>query len=724
MNHKGNFTSRPSQAGRKTNRVTVPNNAPSFAKTSGSSTRLSGNFSRTNPIHPTPPPAASPTKTTRNIRVTPSSTTKSNSKTTGRGYNKLSETTNSMKITQKSRSSPFVPEKELSKAISEILSHKLATVTFADVYKAANSLSIQSTNEIFELIKIEYSNRLDDIDIFSIEKLITEWHHFQSEVTQIQSFMKFAGLKDIKLQYDLLPHWKYKETVKKHSNKCMMIGIEIWKNVVHPKALYILHDEIQNSIKSLALDESNNNNSKLTKELFELLNLLGHNCMDQVTELFTTEYNSLDSNLSASDRLRFIINKTKKLTVVFPLNALQPITVVPYIDQLVPILLEKRQLEPLIELKDFLLPEHVSKYTNLVNSQMKKVSLPIDYFSLVSFLEFYSSAMFNDAPARQLVSTYISRSDSKFAQQFVSVIFSHFDLIQNVKQLAPLVPLYADKEQLSNELVRAFLLKLLQKHSASKEKEFKFAKELLIMFSNDQMRTVFSMLRDYNAQGNLIIMNSSLSQPLVYFDRSRIPEEYENAINTEVAKYSQNFLNRKFTVSGAFTLFYVKAKWESDNDERLITMSALQYLLIQMILKKDANYKNTLANIDTLNMALKFLVKAKIVKKVGGSFVISDEPPKEKRINIYMKSIDVRYNERQKSAQSHDHSMSIQSVVSKLMKASRRMEEDELNRKVYDELSTMFNIRDGDIPKVIEHMIEGEFIERDKNDTRFLIYIP
>lgn len=739
MHQSGRFSSRPSNATKKSSRVTLPNNAPSFAKTSSPSNRLGTNHSLTNPIHSPPPTTTSQTKPTRTIRVAPSSTTKqsmtqsstmksnmsqsstmkSNMTATSRGYN--SNKVNSMKMTPKSRSTPFISEKEIIKAISDILSNKISTATFSDVYKAAKNLSVQSTNEIYEQLKIEFSNRLDDLDISSIQKLINEWKKFQKEVNQIQSFMKFAGFKDIKNLYDTLPHWKYKETIKKHSNKCMTIGIEIWKSDVHSKALYILHDEIQNSIKSLSNDETVEN---YTKELFDLLCLLGHNCVDQVKEMFTTEYNSLDSSKSATERLFYIIKKTKKLAAVFSLNVLQPITVVPYMNELVPVILEKRQPEALVELKEFLLPEHVPKYTQIVIDQMKKVTLPIDYFSLVSFLEFYSSVLFNDAPVRTLVSTFISRGDSKFCQQFVSVIFGHFDLIQNVKQLSPLVPLYADKEQLSNELVRAFLLRMLQKRSTTKEKEMKFAKELLIMFSNEQMRQVFSMLRDYTIEGNIIVMNSSLTTPLISNDRSKIPFEYEQQIKVELNKFSEKFINRKFTISGAFSMFYVKAKWNGDKDERLIIMSGLQFQIIQMILMKDNNFKSTNANIDTLNMAMKFLVKSKIVKKAGNQFFISDEPPKEKRINIYMNAIDIRYNENKKLAQSHDHSMSIQSVISKVMKANRKMNENDLTNKVIEELSNLFNIRDGDIPKVIEHMIESEFIERDKSDTRYLLYIP
>ena len=420
MRQSGRLSSRPSNVTKKTSRVTLPNNAPSFAKTSTPSNRLNVNHSLSSSIHSTTSTTGTPTKSSRNIRVTQSSTTRSNMASTNRGYsNKFSDKGNSMKVTPKSRSAPFIPEKEITKAISEILTHTLSTTSFSDVFKAAKNLSAQSANEIYEQLKIEYSNRLDDIDISSIPKLITEWHKFQNEVIQIQSFMKFVGFQEIKSQYDTLPHWKYKETIKKHSNKCMTLGIEIWKSEVHSKALYILHDEINESIKSLSTEGSTSTNiNPHTKELFELLGMLDYNCLDQVKELFVTEYNSLDSNISSGDRLLYLINKTKKLTVVFPMSSLQPLTVVPYMETLVISLLEKRLSEPLIELKDFLLPEFIPLYTKTVIGQMKKVTLPIDYFSLVSFFEFYSSVMYNDAPVRSHVSTFISKSDSKFPQNF------------------------------------------------------------------------------------------------------------------------------------------------------------------------------------------------------------------------------------------------------------------------------------------------------------------
>ncbi|OHT02932.1 hypothetical protein TRFO_29878 [Tritrichomonas foetus] len=704
-------------------RGNIPNRAPSFAHTSSSTSSSTSTTTRsnaTNAFSVSSRYTFQPSNTNRRLSNTNQSQTQSKANPSNASRNiKTANRTFEVRPSATKSSPPIVPEKELMKAVNAILSHTSSSISFATVFKAARNITTNSF-ELYDKLKMELINRLDDLDISSIQKLINEWKNFQKEIIQIQSFMKFVGLKSIQDQYNSLPHWKYKELCKQHVNKCMKMGIDLWNSEVHPRALYILHDEIQESIRNLV--SNNANCDSLTRELFDLLGLLGHDCVEPIKELFRTSYESLDPHMSDTDRLFYLINETKKLSSVFPINILQPITIIPYMPKLVNGLLEKRFPEALIALKQFLLPEHISKYTTLVNDQMKSVSLPIDYFSLVGYLNFYSSVMYNDAPARTIVSNFISKADSKFPVQFVSVLFGHFDLPSNVKELAPLVPLYAESEQLSTELTRAFLLRLLQKHSTNKEKELAFAKTLNLMFSNEQMRGVYSMLRDYTAFGNFIVMNSTLSNPLVGNDQSKVPPEFEAKMMEELKSYSENYQSRKFVISGAFTIFFVKARW--GKNERFITMSALQYLLIQMIQQGNYNFKSTNASLDVLNSALKFLIKSKIAKKVGDKFYICEEPPKEKKMNIFINSINVRFNERQKIIQSHDHTMSIQSVIAKLMKANRRMQETELNTKIIEELSQKFNIRDGDIPKVIDRMIEGDFIERDKSDTRFLVYVP
>lgn len=699
----------------RTTRVTIPNNAPSFAKTSALPNRSSTNhsFATTHSSASKPSP--------RNIRVgTTTKTMSSTSRPNKQRNTNVELSPTSKQITAKT---PIIPEKELINAISAILSHNPISTSFSDLFKSAKNLNNQAISGIFNHLRSEFSARLDDIDISSIQKLIFQWGKFKLEILQIQSFIKFIGLNDLKLQYDLLPHWKYKELIKSHTNKCMDIGIDVWKSEVYPKSLYILHDEIQNSIKKLTTNPNQNSIDEETHKLFELLSLLGYNLIEQITELFLNEYNSLDSYISCSERLLYLINKTKILTSVFPLDILQPITIIPYINELVPILLEKRQKEALIELKNFILPEYISKYTSIVNQEMKKVVLPVDFFSLAAFLEFFSSVSMNDANVRNYVSTFISKGDSNFPQLFVAVIFGHFDLPSNLKQLSPLIPLYADSEKLSNELVRGFLSKLLRKHSKTNEAEMKFAKFLCTLFSNEQMRKVFTMLQDYTSYENFIIINTALSMPLIQNDQAKVPLELEAKMMPQLTTYSKNFEKRKYRISGTFSMLSVKAIY-GDKNERLFTMSTLQYSIIQMILRKETNFKSTQAHNDAVKMALIPLIKGGIIKKAGSSFVIQEKPPKEKKINVYIKAIDIRYDENQKLKQSHDHSMSIQSVIAKLMKANRKMLESDLIAQVEAELSPNFNIRNGDIPKVIEHMIEGEYIEKYKGDTRFIVYIP
>ena len=102
----------------------------------------------------------------------------------------------------------------------------------------------------------------------------------------------------------------------------------------------------------------------------------------------------------------------------------------------------------------------------------------------------------------------------------------------------------------------------------------------------------------------------------------------------------------------------------------------------------------------------------------------SSKPPKERKINIYNGSINIRNHEQQKLKEDEDHTTTIQSVIGKIMKKSRRLERNQLKQMVTDELSDKFDLNDGDYKNILEQMMRSEFIDVDPNDSRFILYIP
>jgi hypothetical protein len=121
---------------------------------------------------------------------------------------------------------------------------------------------------------------------------------------------------------------------------------------------------------------------------------------------------------------------------------------------------------------------------------------------------------------------------------------------------------------------------------------------------------------------------------------------------------------------------------------------------------------------------MRCLIKSGIVKGRGDCFEISATPPNEKKINLYNNSIDVRPQENAAIGEQKGHTMSIQSVIAREMKAKRRMAEKELKRRVTEELSGRFRMREKDFENVLKGMIESLFLERDGKDTDYLVYIP
>lgn len=618
----------------------------------------------------------------------------------------------------------YVPPDEIVKnAINGILSHKSTDISFALTYKAIKDLAAtQPDADIFDYIQVQYIHRLEDNNIFGqdLVLMIDEWKKFMVEVNQIQSFMKFFGHAAIQNKVELLPRWKYVDMIKNQTNQCLSLAISTWNDEVHPKVLRYCGSEIQKCINQVI--SNGDKVDQTTHDLLDIFRVLGHNCIHTIAEQFALEYKSQSASMKEDQKMIYLITETKKLEKLFSLDQLQPLTIIPYMNELVRSLVSLKEEESLLKLKEYLLPIYAPEYSSCVIAEMNNQAIPVDYFSLANLVKYYSKILYNDAPVKRLVSNYISKGDSQFSQQFVSVLFSHFDLPENVKELAPLVPLYANSEELSTELVRGFILRILQKHSTSFEKESNFAKVLSSLFSYDQLSKVTSFLHHFQMAGSIMVFNSSLSMSLLQNDKATFPTDIETKVMTELKQYVNLDSNKKYHLSASFSSASVIGKW--GKVERYITMSVLQYELIQMIIARDFNFMKTQASQDVITYALRFLVKANIVKKVGPKYYIMDKPPKDKKINVFNGAINVRKIERTKSEDEYNHTMSIQASIAKIMKSSRRLEESVLRNSVYEEFSQRFLIADGDFNRIMENMITSDFIERDKNDTRFLVYVP
>jgi hypothetical protein len=352
------------------------------------------------------------------------------------------------------------------------------------------------------------------------------------------------------------------------------------------------------------------------------------------------------------------------------------------------------------------------------------VVIPDDFFEMSTILRHYSSLLLNDAPVKRAVSNKVMHRDFQFPEKFVAVLMSNWDTPNSLKALASLVPLYDDQGALSTELVRAFLLRLLQKRHSSTDKEEQFCDSLLTVFTIEHLRGVRSLLRDYATSGNLIVLNTTLSMPLLANDSVAFPDDLIGPATAELDAYARPFSNRRFRLSASFSVAYIKGSWPG-NEERNLVISVLQYHFLQMITRRQFDFGKLGASVDCASAALRSLIKASIITKNGASYEIAVRPPKDKRINVYNAAINFRNVGRSSPVkEEHDHALSIQSVVAREMKAVRRILEEELEHKVIGELSVKFTVTAAEFREVIKHMMDSEFLEHDERDTRYLVYVP
>jgi hypothetical protein len=347
--------------------------------------------------------------------------------------------------------------------------------------------------------------------------------------------------------------------------------------------------------------------------------------------------------------------------------------------------------------------------------------IPDDIFGIAAVLAQASRLLVNDQPVRRLVASKIGREDFRFPERFSTAVYEHFNDPGRLRPLGDLVALFGD---ISAELVRGLLLRLLQKRHMTADKEERFAEMLGQFLPHDQLRPMKAVLTDYRASGNLVVMNVTLSMPLLANDSVAFPRDLIGPAESELVEFRRGLTNRVFRLSATFSLAYVKATW-AGAEEKLLVVSVLQYRLLRMIEVGDNDFGNLKATYDALSAALKFLAKGGIIRKAGDAFAIAPTPPKDRRINVYNGAINFRNVLRERAGgDQHDHKMSIQSVVARIIKARRRVLESELEATVIRELADKFAVTGSDVKDVVQHMVELDFVERDGADTRYLLYVP
>jgi hypothetical protein len=607
-------------------------------------------------------------------------------------------------------------------AVAAVFSRDPSKVYFDAVYNAARSVVSQHLlSDVNAKLKQEFCRRLASIDAHSVADVLPFWTTFQAEVKQIEAFWKYVGLKPVEDQERDLSLAKNAEVRKAHLHRCTAMAIEAWNSQVHARAQGMLRAEME-SVLMRVIRQGGQLSGK-DQELFDYMRVMGQDFLRPAVRLFAEDFEACQARLTDSEKMSHLIRGTQKMAAFFHNEDLQDQTVLPYLEPIISSLCVQRDFESLNRLKRFLSRSLTGVYSDAILRHFATVAIPDDFFEMSTILRDYSSILLNDAPVKRAVSNKIVHRDFQFPDKFVAVLMSNWDTPGRLKPLASIVPLYDDQGAISTELVRAFLLRMLQKRHSSTEKEEQFCDALLTIFSIEHLRGVRSLLRDYTTSGNLIVINTSLSMPLLANDSVAFPDDLIGPATGELEVYGRPFVSRRFRLSASFSVAYVRAVWPA-NEERNLVVSVLQYRLLQMVTRRQFDFGKLGASTDCATAALRALIKGSIIAKNGASYEIAARPPKDKRINVYNAAINFRNVEHSSPVKDErDHALGIQSVVAREIKAARKMLVDELEEKVISELSVKFPVTPAEFRDVIKNMIQSEFLEPDERDTRYLVYV-
>jgi hypothetical protein len=608
-------------------------------------------------------------------------------------------------------------------AVTAVFAHDSSTSSFDAVYTAARSLEApQQLSDLNSKLRQAFSHRLSSVDLTSLPEIVRFWKTFESEVKQIEAFWKWVGIRSLESRQGSTSIPKYAQLRSAHFHRCTAIAVDVWTSAVHARVQRIVAAEFD-AILATAMRHGGKLDAS-QQELFDYLRLMGQDCVAPAIRLVRSEFESQFASLSDSEKVDRLITGTNLVATLFPVEDLHEQTVLPYLEPLVSSLLTARDFPSLARLARFVDSSLSVTYSDIIVRHFAGVSIPDDFFGMCAILADYSAILLNDSPVKRAVANKILNREFQFPQKLVVLLFANAEFPQKLRPLASLVGLYDDMDAISTELLRGFLLRMLQKRRTSIEKEEQFCDALMPILSIEHLRSVRSLLRDYTAYGNFIIVNTTLSMPLLWNDAVDFPEDLARPALIELDAYARPFANRRFRLSGTFSSACVRALW-GGNEERHLVVSVLQYRLLQMMGAGKTDFGNTGATVDALTSAVRCLLKGGIIARNGRGYEIAANPPKDKRINLYNGAIDFRNVGRAAATkEERDHTLGIQSVAAREMKSARRMLEGELENRVIVGLSAKFRVTPGEFQGVLKHMLESEFVERDERDTRYLVYVP
>lgn len=602
------------------------------------------------------------------------------------------------------------PKAAVIKAINHIFNHESDMVQFIDVFEAADK--IQDSKEVYDVYseaKGVFAEKLKRLKIDSVSELIKVFKEYMKEVNQIQSFMRFIGIKMFLAEKKYLPEWKYNENIKKQNSYCVLLAIEVWNEEIHPNVMARLGGEISTIFESIITNKT----ADLLNSIIEMFGVLGHNYNNIITEMFKRNY--LGSMFTDhNDKLDYILRETQRMSQYLPMNELQNILLIPNLGELLIPLLQVKS-EKVVEIKDFLCLEYQNIYNDLVIDFMKKQEVPVDYFSLSGFYNYFSHVSYSPEPVKAYVKNYINNFSNNFAVLFVSVVFAHIDFPDNLTQISNLPDLYSFPDILNNELHRVLMIKLLRERDISAVTSIIPA--LSKVFPKSTMMTIDSIVRDFKVTEHFIYVNKSLWKPLIKNDSIHFPTEITKVAQEELAKIKHP--NQEQFLSAVFTQVIVRALYHNEKNnkklERTYTMTALQLSMIRMYEAGNHNFTTIDASEDILETAQNLLRKSGIIDDKN---CIVNTAPKAKKINIYDASVKIV---RKVDPVPHkpdinvDNSHCIQASIMKILKKDKKLIKEHIIKKVRDDLPPKYNINDDAIRTQLGKLAKQQLIKIEQN---------
>ncbi|EAY09410.1 hypothetical protein TVAG_420320 [Trichomonas vaginalis G3] len=630
------------------------------------------------------------------------------------------------KIKSTSKIAPPKPDIIIVNAINSIFKNEQTKTSFVHVFSATQQVDDNNTiSKLFAHFREQILDKLDFLKIVTVEDLIDHYDLFNSQISKIQSFMKFLGRKNILDSRNNLPIWKFNEELAKHENKCFTIARELWLDHVHKRVLNDLSKEIKIIFQNL-VKNNNSQSESIVQRLYAIFKDLGLDYIQSVSDLFNMTYNIEHKDKSPSEKLQFLMYDLNRLSQVFPMEKLQELIFLNHIDDFLVPLLKNRDDVLLPMLPEFITPNLASEYSKKVVEYMESVSLPVDFFSLAEFLRYFSSIIPNSLPVRKYVGNYLNRTTTNFPSSLAFVFFAHIELTDNLKPLANLIPLYTNQDDISDEINKYLMKRLLQHRSSDITLERKLIETLKSVVGRDLVRTASLILNNYKITDNMMIVCKPLWIRVIPDDSIKLPKEMEQSLNVLTQKYKSYY--QKVQLSGIYSTVNVNCKYEKE--EKTVIMSILQYNIIKLLESGITMVQDMGTTTEIVKKHMKPLIKAKFICKVPGGFSISKTPISGKKINVYeytIKSKKSQVKKKEKKTEEkppEDHLNGVRAAAIKIMKNENKLSRDSLKKSILQITSKLFETYDDEMNRAIKSLIFDQYLSVDKNDENILHYVP